>query len=77
MIICCHHVAEFLVSPDPDERARLRILRILLAAASARERPLGCALEQGPLWAALLLLATGRAGAGRACERMVARRVGW
>jgi len=64
-IVCCHHAAEFLVSPDPDERPRLRILRILLAAAFPRERPLGRALEQVPLWAALLLLATGRAGAGR------------
>ncbi|CAM9368748.1 unnamed protein product, partial [Scytosiphon promiscuus] len=56
------HLADFLGCPDEDERPRLRVLRLLLAAASRLGQSFRGALRQGPLWTALLRLATGRGG---------------
>lgn len=58
----CRQLADFLGCPDEDERPRLRVLRLLLAATSMLGRPFRRALRQGPLWTALLRLATGRDG---------------
>lgn len=58
----CRQLADFLGCPDEDERPRLRVLGLLLAATSLLGRPFRRALRQGPLWTALLRLATGRDG---------------
>lgn len=58
----CRQLADFLSCPDEDERPRIRVLRLLLAAAASLGRPFRTALRQGPLWTALLRLATGRGG---------------
>lgn len=58
----CRQLADFLGCPDEDERPRLRVLRLMLAATSTLGRPFRRALRQGPLWTALLRLATGRDG---------------
>lgn len=54
----CRQFADSLGCPHVDERARLRILRLLLAAA--RNGYYASALDNGPLWTALLRLASGR-----------------
>ncbi|CAM9555289.1 unnamed protein product [Laminaria digitata] len=60
----CRHLADFLGCPDEDERPRLRVLHLLLAAASAHDRTFHGALGQGLLWTGLLRLATGRSAGG-------------
>lgn len=68
----CRQLADFLGCPDDDERPRIRVLRLLLTAAASLGRPFRTALRQGPLWTALLRLATGRGsvsgGGGRGAE---------
>lgn len=54
----CRQFADFLGCPHIDERSRLRALRLLLAAA--RNGYYASALGNGPLWTALLRLASGR-----------------
>lgn len=58
----CRQLADFLGCPDDNDHPRLRVLRLLLAATSLLGRPFRRALRQGPLWTALLRLATGRDG---------------
>ncbi|CBJ30829.1 expressed unknown protein [Ectocarpus siliculosus] len=59
-------LADFLACPAEDERPRIRILRLLLSAVSTLGQPFYGTLRRGPLWTALLRLATGRGiGSGR------------
>ncbi|CAN0469192.1 unnamed protein product [Ectocarpus sp. 12 AP-2014] len=59
-------LADFVACPAEDERPRIRVLRLLLNAVSTLGQPFCGALRRGPLWTALLRLATGRGiGSGR------------
>lgn len=59
-------LADFLACQAEDERPRLRVLRLLLSAVSTLGQSFCGALRRGPLWTALLRLATGRGiGSGR------------
>ncbi|CAM9444478.1 unnamed protein product, partial [Ectocarpus sp. 13 AM-2016] len=68
-------LADFLACPAEDERPRIRVLRLLLNAVSTLGQPFCGALRRGPLWTALLRLATGR-GIGSGKEAVLVAGVG-